>query len=184
MNSQKHFCKIDRRYDRMKDTLNPDVLKRAKLSWQYFTNISDMYPLTKIYFRSTKSIVDERKKHSVKSWHLIHPFSSFNYYRQILMIFIYTTVWLYDVFKTTYLESNSYFKLHCIIGIPCNVVCLVDIFLNFNIGFISTVATIKMHYASGLYKLVETNVVLNQRKFFFFVIAYHSELRCMKVCEK
>lgn len=131
-------------------------LKKIPRIYKSLTLISETNTRKNIYFCSRSKVIQERiRQQNSRYWYVIHPFSVFAKYRQIVMYFIWSLATLNDMYTVAFRDRHMnqgqdiiviYWRkiTYCL-----NSCCIIDIFLRFFTAYVDERRKI---------------VILNQRK--------------------
>ncbi len=102
--------------------------------------VSDRSRIHRLGYRSPVSVFVERSRHLASFPNIIHPYSAFRWYWDILMtLFLLMTLLLDPVRMTFYAQLlNEGGQAHVIVGIVVTLVYLTDIVLNFRTGLVDS----------------------------------------------
>ncbi|XP_036142943.1 potassium/sodium hyperpolarization-activated cyclic nucleotide-gated channel 1-like [Monomorium pharaonis] len=141
-NLRTHICDLPRTSGSNLPKLPPNArfYNRWKRNLQKLVLVSIRYPLTRLIFRSQAAIAFEKKKHSRSShrW-MIHPCSILRFYWNAIMTVIYLYIFMTVPYIICFYRiGKSSGPEYWDIVYPIYVVCIIDMFLNFITGFVST----------------------------------------------
>jgi hypothetical protein len=114
-----HYCALNK---------DGDVINRL----QRWTTVDPTSKLSLLHFNSHSAIINERKFHIENHPLIIHPFSSFKMLWEILMILALLICLVYDPLQYLHLLNP---KCSHVDWSFINIVCVIDIFLRFRMGY-------------------------------------------------
>lgn len=137
----KHVCELKRdwRYTNVYKKVHLAKEKsRVLLHLKSLTRLWDKHYMTHFYFKSQHSIQQEYNRHVHGSYnYMIHPFSKFNYYKSLLMTFLWLIVILKDPFVASFLnETNKDDGKLVNLKITSSTIILANCILTFTTGYL------------------------------------------------
>ncbi|XP_029676025.1 potassium/sodium hyperpolarization-activated cyclic nucleotide-gated channel 3-like [Formica exsecta] len=137
-----HLCDLPRTSGSNLPKLPPNAkfYSRWKRNLQKLVLVSARHPLTRLIFRSQAAVAFEKRRHSRSSnqW-MIHPCSMLRFYWDTIMTitFLYIFVMAPHIICFHRIGKNSGPEYWNIVY-PSYAICIIDIFLNFITGFVSS----------------------------------------------
>ncbi|XP_015174877.1 PREDICTED: potassium/sodium hyperpolarization-activated cyclic nucleotide-gated channel 1-like [Polistes dominula] len=137
-----HICELPKVSDSNLPKLPPNanIFTRWKRSYTKLILVSAKHPLTSFSLRSRAAITFEKRRHGRSLlWWIIHPYSTLRFFWDLLMIITYLYIFIMVPYIMTFhrIAKNTDTE-SWIIVYPAYVVCIIDIFLNFITGYVST----------------------------------------------
>lgn len=100
-----HHCELKKGSDSCLPKLPPQAGTLRRI-WRVLRKkliVSRVNPKCKMFLRSTAAVMAEKKRHiRSKNWYIIHPFSRFCIYREVIMSITWFIVFFKDPFITAY----------------------------------------------------------------------------------
>ncbi|KAI4494319.1 hypothetical protein M0802_009002 [Mischocyttarus mexicanus] len=136
-----HICELPKVSDSNLPKLPPNanIFARWKRSYTKLILVSAKHPLTRFSLRSRAAIAFEKRRHGRSSlWWIIHPYSTFRFFWDFLMIITYLYIFIMVPYIMTFhrIAKNTDTE-SWIIVYPAYVICIIDIILNFITGYVS-----------------------------------------------
>ncbi|XP_025267667.1 potassium/sodium hyperpolarization-activated cyclic nucleotide-gated channel 1-like [Camponotus floridanus] len=137
-----HICDLPRTSGSNLPKLPPNAkfYSRWKRNLQKLVLVSAQHPLTRLIFRSQAAVAFEKRRHSrsPNQW-IIHPCSMLRFYWDAIMTitFLYIFVMVPHI-VCFYRIGRSSDPEYWNIVYPSYVICIIDIFLNFITGYVSS----------------------------------------------
>ncbi|KAI4454783.1 i[[h]] channel isoform e [Holotrichia oblita] len=162
-----HECFLQNKSDTCLAKLPPNAsyIRRLWRRFRRYLLVSEKHDSTKYHFRSTAAMLLERKRQAQNfPSYIIHPFSMFSYYREIVLFFVLASNFLLSPISNTFLLQST-FKGH-IGGVRWMNFCTeVLVMLNIPLNFISGY----LEHQTKHIVLEPRKISKNYLKFFFWV---------------
>ncbi|GJQ76306.1 hypothetical protein Trydic_g2033 [Trypoxylus dichotomus] len=150
-----HDCFLPKKSTSCLPKLPPNV-SWTKRVWRKFRRhllVSEYHDSTKFHFRSTAAILAERKRQTQRyPSYIIHPFSMFCYYKEIVLFFVFCSTFLLSPISNTFLLQASFVGASS--GVQTMNFCT-DLLIMVNIG---------MCFISGYLEHETKSIVLAPKK--------------------
>lgn len=150
-----HECYLEKKSTSCLPRLSPNAsdLRKAWRRFRKYLLVSENHEATKYHFRSTAAILTERKRQSQYfPSYIIHPFSAFSYYREVVLFCVFCSTFLLSPISNTFLLQDS--LMAEISGIQAVNLCT-DILIILNIG---------LCFVSGYLEHQTKHIVLEPKK--------------------
>lgn len=129
-----HECYLQKRSTSCLAKLPPNAscCRRAWRKFRKLLLVSETHDETKYHFRSTAAILLERRRQSQNyPSYIIHPFSMFTYYKEIVLFFVFCSTFLLSPISNTFLLQASFVGTAS--GVQMMSLCT-DLLIILNIG--------------------------------------------------